>query len=822
MTVGRDRRGDLGAKQGSKARAVASHKPRSSVIRRIPIVGLLYFEWRAWRTDATSRLYTLAPAPAVENDPRLQPYALDMAPLLDLPHGRLDDDGIPYNTALPHVPATYHPTTIAQYALARWNAYMKTGDEAHVKSFLAQARWLAEHALPLADGAVGWPMPFENATFYAAKPWLSALTQGVAISVLARAYQVTGEREYLRVAERAVLTFERDILDGGVASVAGPDGVFFEEVAAYPAAHILNGYGIALFGLYDYVAATGDQKIAGLIERSLEAFHAILDAFDTGYWTRYDLLTRRLASRFYHHLHVTILEALARYSGCRHCAETAARWETYARKRRTRLRYFWATRAARYRRALHARTLQRLYRRKPVSADGDERLPVCIPVTAFPVPGGIRSVVSSIVRSTSDHWRVEMLTARKGTDAAGFAIETFGGGAAHPSQFPNVWLYVRAGARTLRRLLRQGRAYRLLLPQDGVATNAYAALVGRMAGIRVVAMDHGSTTLPWSAAFRAERLAALKAEPLGRRMLSRLRYRLLWPSLRALARAATKRTDLFLTAGPDVDAAYTQHLGVHPSRIMHYPVAVDTARYAPVGDAARAALRARWGLPSDAIVAAMVCRLSPEKGVTIALEGVSRALEQEPPSMRARLRVIIAGDGPLRERIEGEVRARGLADVCLLPGALAPDAVAELLALADIFLYTSTRGAATPVALLEAMSAGCAVIASRQPESNAARMAEGRGLAIPAGDAGAVADALLALLRDAGLRHDMAARARAYITERHSLAALARCLLRAGYFTPEVTSGTLEEARAWYQRPGEPVRWAAAPDQMMAERTYVE
>ena len=820
MTGGRDRRGDLGAKQGFKARAATPQKPRSSLIRRIPVVGLLYFEWRAWRTDATSQLYTLAPATA--DDSRIQPYALDMAPLLDLPHGQLDDDGIPYNKALPHVPATYHPTTIAQYALARWNAYAKTGDEAHLASFLAQARWLAEHALPLADGAVGWPMPFENATFYAAKPWLSALTQGVAISVLARAYQVTGESEYRRLAERAVRTFEHDILDGGVASVAGPDGLFFEEVAAYPAAHILNGYGIALFGLYDYVAATGDMNIAGLIERSLEAFHAILDAFDTGYWTRYDLLTRRLASRFYHHLHITILQALARSSGCRHCAETAARWETYARKRRTRMRYFFATRAMRYRHALHTRTLQRLYRRKPANAERDDRLPVCIPVTAFPVPGGIRSVVSSIVRSTSGHWRVEMLTARKGADAAEFAIETFGGTATHPSQFPNVWLYAYAGARKLQRLLRRGRAYRLLLPQDGVATNAYAAFIGRMAGIRVVAMDHGSTTLPWSKAFRAERLAALKTQPIAKRLLARLRYRLLWPSLRRLARAATKRTDLFLTAGPDVDAAYTHHLGVHPSRIMHYPVAVDTERYAPMGEEARAALRARWALPSDAIVAAMVCRLSPEKGITVALEGVSRALEQEPPGVRARLCVVIAGDGPLREQIEGEVRARGLADVCLLPGALAPDAVSELLALADIFLYTSTRGAATPVALLEAMSAGCAVIASRQPESNAQRMAEGRGLAIPAGDAGAVADALLALLRDPDLRRDMSARARAYITERHSLAALARCLLRAGYFMPDVTSGTLEDVHAWYQRPVESARRVAGLEHMMAERTHAE
>src|SRR5438552_157577 len=82
------------------------------------------------------------------------------------------------------------------------------------------------------------------------KPWLSALTQGNCVSVLVRAYQLTDEEIFLKVARRAIRSFELDIQNGGVSVFVGDDGIFFEEVAVSPAAHILNGYILALFGLY--------------------------------------------------------------------------------------------------------------------------------------------------------------------------------------------------------------------------------------------------------------------------------------------------------------------------------------------------------------------------------------------------------------------------------------------------------------------------------------------------------------------------------------------------------------------------------------------
>jgi len=284
-----------------------------------------------------------------------------MWPLLNLPFGTLDEEGILYNDApIGEYPAAYNPTTIAQYALAHWNAYLATGDEKHKQAFMIQSRWLVAHESHFDDDRGGWPLPFPSHRYNAASQWLSALTQGNCISVLVRAYQLTREDIFLQAARRAVRTFELDIKDGGVSASVGDNGIFFEEVAAYPAAHILNGYILALFGLYDYVALTGDAKVSALIKRSLTTLHTFIDEFDMGYWSCYDLHFRCLAPRFYHALHITLLEALVRYSGCEHCTALAARWGRYQQSLRCRSLYVISSLASHCYHALHVALIEAL------------------------------------------------------------------------------------------------------------------------------------------------------------------------------------------------------------------------------------------------------------------------------------------------------------------------------------------------------------------------------------------------------------------------------------------------------------------------------
>jgi hypothetical protein len=343
---------------------------RRSLWRSLPLIA----DWVAWRNEVNLPHYRLAKP--TQQAAELPLYPIDMFAALALPHGTLDEKGVPYNAQKGEHPACYQPTTIAHYALAHWNAYVETAGEQHRQAFLTQANWLVEHAVQRDSAVSVWPIPFPSSSYHAPGPWLSAMTQGNVISVLVRAYRLTGNEQFLRVAQRGVRPFEHDILDGGVSVFLGEDGVFFEEVAVYPAAHILNGYLYALFGLYDYVALTNDSQINELIQRSLATLHSWIDDYDTGYWSRYDLFNKHQAALSYHALHILQLRVLAQLSGCAHCAALAARWEQYQRSSWSRFRHFGASRLWRYRRRLQRTFLKgsapQVARPAPVTA-GDSR-----------------------------------------------------------------------------------------------------------------------------------------------------------------------------------------------------------------------------------------------------------------------------------------------------------------------------------------------------------------------------------------------------------------------------------------------------------------
>ncbi len=297
----------------------------------LPLFGFFVSELRLWRQQQTQPNYQLVSKPTDATG--LPPYPVDMSPMLALPYGKLDKNAVPYNIRTGGgSTAAYQPTTIAQYALAQWNTFLATEKEEHKRAFLIQAHWFVEHEMRFSGEASGWPIPFPSHSYETPELWLSALTQGNVISVLVRAYLLTGKHIFLEVGQRAIRSFELDIQDGGVSTTIGEVGIFFEEVAVYPATHILNGYILALFGLFDYVALTGDSNIEMLIHRSLDTMHTLIDRYDTRYWTRYDLYSKHLATPFYHSLHVTLLQALAQYSGCQHCLALALRWASYKYK----------------------------------------------------------------------------------------------------------------------------------------------------------------------------------------------------------------------------------------------------------------------------------------------------------------------------------------------------------------------------------------------------------------------------------------------------------------------------------------------------------
>lgn len=144
------------------------------------------------------------------------------------------------------------------------------------------------------------------------------------------------------------------------------------------------------------------------------------------------------------------------------------------------------------------------------------------------------------------------------------------------------------------------------------------------------------------------------------------------------------------------------------------PYGIDDGLFRAPADFERRAARRDLGIPADAKVVLFVGRLVPKKGIPAVAEA-QRTLASEG------VRLVIAGDGPLSDRIRD------------LPGALhlrsvpAPE-MARLYAMADAFLLPS-RGEGLPLSVQEAMMSGLCAVVSDDP-SFRVNLTEAPGIAV--------------------------------------------------------------------------------------------
>lgn len=190
---------------------------------------------------------------------------------------------------------------------------------------------------------------------------------------------------------------------------------------------------------------------------------------------------------------------------------------------------------------------------------------------------------------------------------------------------------------------------------------------------------------------------------------------------------------------------------------------VDTEQFAPTKWSG--ALREELDANADFILL-LVSRLAPEKNSGLILEAY-RQFRAANPDVRATL--VIAGDGPSAEALvqragEGVQFLGNLERRLILP---------LLYASADCFVYaseTETLG----LVVLEAMSSGLPVIAAPAGGVAVNLRHEHNGLAFPAGDAAAMAEAMGRMARELPLRMRLAKNARAWAEARSWRAELER------------------------------------------------
>ncbi|QCC50370.1 glycosyltransferase [Halapricum salinum] len=202
-----------------------------------------------------------------------------------------------------------------------------------------------------------------------------------------------------------------------------------------------------------------------------------------------------------------------------------------------------------------------------------------------------------------------------------------------------------------------------------------------------------------------------------------------------LARWIYPLADRVIAVSEGVAESIRERTRVDPDQVvvLPNPVPVETIRQRADGD-----VIVPWLDDPDLDVVLWVGRFAPEKDLPTLLAAFDRLHDRRPET-----RLVLAGTGDERERVERLVSERGLGDAVAFPGYVDP---APYMARASVFALSSTYEG-LPTVLVEALACGCPVVSTDCPSGPREILGEEEwGRLVPVGDAAALADALAASL----------------------------------------------------------------------------
>lgn len=213
----------------------------------------------------------------------------------------------------------------------------------HIQQFYDAAEWFVRHQDPQTGG---WPISVKRKLASGFQDlevgWYSAMGQGHAISLLARAYHHSGgDSRYLKAAMSALKPFRVPSSKGGVLATFFGKYNWYEEYPTKPASFVLNGFIYSLLGLYDLMTISPAAKESQMLfEEGVTSLKNMLPLFDMGSVTAYDLrhftlgTAPNLARWDYHATHVNQLLLLSTIVKEPLFVQTAERWIGYMNGKR--------------------------------------------------------------------------------------------------------------------------------------------------------------------------------------------------------------------------------------------------------------------------------------------------------------------------------------------------------------------------------------------------------------------------------------------------------------------------------------------------------
>ncbi len=207
--------------------------------------------------------------------------------------------------------------------------------------------------------------------------------------------------------------------------------------------------------------------------------------------------------------------------------------------------------------------------------------------------------------------------------------------------------------------------------------------------------------------------------------------------------------------------------------------------FVPVSRAAQADLRTGFGIPADRcrvlynplhdplaqaedappLAQQVLCvgRFDPVKGQDVLLRAWASVHAEFPE-----LRLVLAGDGALREPYQALAQTLGIADAVVFHGNAAHDEVLRLLQ-ASVLSVVPSRNDNCPLTVIESLACGTPVVASRVGGIPELFDDNTEGFLVPPDDPVTLADRIGRILRDAALRQRLSVNARQRFLARYEM-----------------------------------------------------
>jgi glycosyltransferase involved in cell wall biosynthesis len=202
------------------------------------------------------------------------------------------------------------------------------------------------------------------------------------------------------------------------------------------------------------------------------------------------------------------------------------------------------------------------------------------------------------------------------------------------------------------------------------------------------------------------------------------------------------------------------------AKLVVLPCAADVDAFGPRQGSQ--AGRRRLGLTTEPVVI-WVGGFFPWHDLELLLQSFAQVLPHCPNA-----RLVLVGDGQTRPAIEQQVLTSGLKHAVIFTGSVPHNRVPELVAMADVAVVPAAPvsagrgGTGTPLKLFEYMAAGKAIVATALNQAVDV-MGDGQtGRLVAAGNVHGFAQAMLALLSDAGERARLGHNARQLAVEQYS------------------------------------------------------